>query len=53
MKYNFKCICGVTINADTEIQLEALLKRHAKNSKIHKIQGWEGHSGIADGEWHK
>jgi hypothetical protein len=49
MKYSFKCICGVIINADTEIQLEALLKRHAKNSNIHKIQGWAGHSGIADG----
>jgi hypothetical protein len=49
MKYSFKCICGVTINSDTEIELEALLKRHAKNSNIHKIQGWAGHSGIADG----
>ena len=49
MTYNFKCICGVTINADTELQLEKLLNRHSKNSSIHKRQGWDGHSGIGDG----
>jgi hypothetical protein len=50
MTYSFKCICGVIINADTELQLEKLLNRHAKNSGIHKRQGWVGHSGLGDGE---
>jgi len=49
MRYSFKCICGVTINADTELQLEKLLNRHAKSSAIHKRQGWQGHSGVGDG----
>ena len=49
MTYSFKCICGVTINADTELQLEKLLNHHSKNSSIHKRQGWDGHSGIGDG----
>ena len=40
MTYSFKCICGVIINADTELQLEALLERHTKNSNIHRNQGW-------------
>ena len=48
-RYSFKCICGVVINADTERQLEVFLKRHARDSKIHKAQGWDGHSGIGDG----
>ena len=48
--FNFKCICGVVITTDTEKQLEALLKRHAANSVIHKAQGWAGHSGVADGK---
>lgn len=49
MTFSFKCICGVTITSESERQLFALLKRHAKNSDIHKAQGWEGHSGYGDG----
>jgi hypothetical protein len=48
--YTFKCICGVSISSDTERQLETLLERHSKNSSIHKKQGWDGHSGIANGQ---
>jgi hypothetical protein len=45
VSYSFKCICGVTISADTEKSLFAYLKRHAKDSAIHIAQGWEGHKG--------
>ena len=45
MRYSFKCICGVTIYADTEKSLFAYLKRHAKDSVIHIEQGWKGHKG--------
>jgi len=45
LRYSFKCICGVTISADTDKSLFAYLKRHAKDSAIHKAQGWEGHKG--------
>lgn len=50
LKYNFKCICGVVLNAESELQLEAMLDRHTRNSKIHKGQGYEGHSGIGSGQ---
>ena len=49
-KYSFKCICGVVLYAKTELQLEAMLSRHSKKSKIHKAQGWGNHSGLAGGE---
>ena len=49
LKYSFKCICGVILNAESERQLESMLKRHSKNSKIHKAQNWGGHSGLGDG----
>jgi hypothetical protein len=48
--FTFKCICGVQITADTDKQLSASLDRHSKNSFIHKLQGWDGHSGIGDGQ---
>jgi hypothetical protein len=50
MTFTFKCICGVQITADTEKQLTASLDRHSKNSSIHKLQGWNGHSGIGNGQ---
>jgi hypothetical protein len=50
LNYNFKCICGVILSAKTELQLESMLNRHSKNSKIHKAQGWNNHSGLAGGE---
>lgn len=49
LKYSFKCICGVTISCPTEKQLAATLKRHVRDSAIHKAQGWDGHSGLGDG----
>ena len=49
LTYSFKCICGVVISCPSELQLQAKLNRHARDSKIHKAQGWDGHSGIGDG----
>jgi hypothetical protein len=48
-KYSFKCICGVVLSANTELQLESILDRHSKNSKIHKAQGYGNHSGLGSG----
>lgn len=50
LKYSFKCICGVVLSAETERQLEAMLDRHSRTSKIHKAQGWGNHSGLGDGK---
>ena len=50
LKYNFKCICGVVLNAESELELESMLDRHTKNSKIHKAQGYANHFGLGNGE---
>lgn len=34
--YSFACGCGVTITTETERQLEALIKRHYRDSFCHK-----------------